>query len=205
MNLDLTIVYWLTAFHEPAIFVGTILFGEAVVLTASFLAADGAWSLTNVFLFSLAGTLVSDIFWFLSGRYAQHYFKKYMTRLEKHRRYISYIDNAFLHKPWRTMIFIKFLYGARVFMILYLSTLPTPLRRFILADIVASSVLLTIVITVGWFAGAGMAHLLPGANNAQYLIAAIIGVIIGYKLITLWLSRQIDETVKTYNDKNQRT
>lgn len=204
MNLDPTIVYWLTALHEPAIFLGTVFFGEVIVLTAAFLSGNGMWSVWSVFLFSLAGVLVSDAAWFYFGRRSNRLLQRYTNRLEKYRAYVTYIDNAFERRPWRTMLFLKFLYGTRIIMIVYLSLTPLSLRRFVAADAFATTILLSLVITVGWLAGAGVIHAIPSLANIQYAILILLGIIVVYKLMTLWLSRQIDKSIIRRNKSKQK-
>lgn len=201
MQFDSNLLQWLITLEEPAIFFGAFFFGETVILAASFLAAEGVWSLNNVFWLSLLGTVVSDIIWFYAGRYSKSLLRYYEVNIDKYRDYVSYVDAAFEHKPWRTMVFLKFLYGTRIIMIVYLALSPMSLRRFIAIDTFASAVLLAVVMTVGWLAGKGLISAAPAMANLQYGVLGLLGIVIIYKLVTVWFTKQIDETIEERTER----
>ena len=49
-------------------FLGAVIGGEETILVITALAAGGAFTFIEVLLLSYAGTLVSDLLWFLAGR-----------------------------------------------------------------------------------------------------------------------------------------
>lgn len=203
MNIDPAILHWLTTLEEPALFFGAFFFGETVIVAASFLAAQGVWSMSNVFWLTLVGTVAADIVWFYAGRYSQSLLRYYQVNIDRYRSYVSYVDDAFEHRPWRTMTFLKFLYGTRIIMIIYLALSPMPLRRFIAIDTFASAVLIAVTMAIGWFAAKGLLNVVPALNNVKYAVFILLLVIVAYKLASLWFTKQVDETIEE-RQKKQR-
>jgi membrane protein DedA with SNARE-associated domain len=65
-----TLIQLLSSHQLPvvAIYAGAFLFGETILIAASFMAAQGVWTLWSVFWLGLAGTLTADSLWFLLGQ-----------------------------------------------------------------------------------------------------------------------------------------
>jgi membrane protein DedA with SNARE-associated domain len=94
-----------------AIFLGCMLEGEALVILGGFFAYHGLMFFPIVALVAFAGTMVSDIGWFLLGRHSQeHGFNAW--------RWVQWINrhsvNIVSKRPRFLAFFFRFMYGFRV-------------------------------------------------------------------------------------------
>lgn len=188
--MEIDIASYLMAYHLPAIFVGSFFFGETVILTASFLAAQGWWSPFVVFGLSLIGTLASDIIWFLLGNRVVHS-ERWDKYKEKYVHIVHFLERKTGQRPYRALLFIKFMYGTRILTIVYLSVRKVGFWKFLLYDILSTAILLAVLIPIGYLAGKGYENLVHVFHNVTYGITALVGIFILYKLVTLWLGKKI--------------
>jgi membrane protein DedA with SNARE-associated domain len=191
MNPDHTIIALLTEFHWPAIFIGSFLFGETVIITAAFLAAEGLWSLSDVFWISLAGTVVSDSAWFLFGQRILAFFKRSGKPNPRSERLLSAIENITGKNRFALILCVKFIYGTRIFTIMYLSMRKMHYGRFAAYDTISSTLWLTVICAIGWLAGKSVTNLVPFLNTFEYAALFLILVIAVFKIGMVWISRKI--------------
>jgi len=181
----------LLAYQLPAIFLGAFFFGETVVITAAALSAQGIWSVFNVFWLSLAGTVISDAIWFLSGQAIFRLTNKWSKNQKKYQSLIAKLDKITGQKPFLSLLFIKFLYGTRILTILYLSVRQIGFWAFVIFDTVGTIFWLVVVISIGWLAGKGVVNFIPLVHKTEYALLAIVLVVVFFKLITLWIEKKI--------------
>lgn len=181
----------LLLYQLPAIFLGSFFFGETVIITASFLSGQGVWSLSNVFWFSLAGTVISDAIWFLFGQKIFKLIKGWNKYENKYKLLLVKLKNITGRKPFLSLLFSKFLYGTRILTIFYLSTKKISFWIFIVFDTIGTIFWLTIILLIGWLTGKGIANFINIAHDTKYTLIIIILIIILFKLITSWLEKII--------------
>lgn len=190
MEISATIFELLSIYQLQAIFWGAFFFGETVVIAAAFLAAQGLWSIHNVFWLSLVGTIVADSLWFFLG---QHLFKH--KRLEKHRQKhqsaLSKLETLAGEKPFLALLFIKFLYGTRILTIIYLSMRKVKFSLFLLFDTIGAIIWLFVILGIGWLAGKGIVNMLPLFKKIEYILLVLVIILILFKLGTTWISKKI--------------
>ncbi len=183
------IAHVLTAYHVPAFFVGSFVLGETVILTASFLAAQGWWSLQLVFWVSLLGTLASDSMWFFLGRFLIKT-KRWEKYRERYNHVAEYINRKTGNRPYLSLFFVKFVYGIRVLSIIYLSAHRTSFWFFLFIDTLASMILLTVVCGIGWLVGKGYGQAIDIFHDITYAISGVVLLLVLYKLIMLWIGKK---------------
>lgn len=181
----------LLSYQLPAIFLGAFFFGETVILTAAFLSGHGIWSLSNVFLLSFAGTIVSDGMWFLFGQFFFRLARKRIDNQEKYLQLITKLDTITGQKPFLSLLFIKFLYGTRILTILYLSIRKIGFWTFIVFDALGTVLWLIVMISIGWLAGKGISNFIPFVQKTEYALLAIALLVVIFKLTTLWIQKII--------------
>lgn len=148
--------------------------GETVILAAVIVATQGEWSLTEVVLWCFVGTVASDALWF---RLAGVVDARWLQRREasaRQRRAVAWLRRRTGERPHLALLFIKFLYGSRFLMLVYLATRRLSLRRFLLFDSVGAAVWLAVLVPIGWLLG----HGLMTAAAAGRLDLAIGGVVV---------------------------
>ena len=191
VNMEAAPIYLLTVFRAPAIFAGAFLFGETVILTAAFLAAQGLWSLAEVFWLSLAGTVVSDAIWFLFGQRILLFSRKWDRHREQGTRLLVALEGITGRRPFLSLLFIKFLYGTRILTILYLSMRKIGFLIFVVFDTAGTVLWLAVVMAVGWLAGKSIINLVPFLNRFEFAALFLILILIVFRSVTVWLSKKI--------------
>lgn len=191
MQIDPQLLQSLAGLEEPIVFVGSFLFGETVILSGSYLAGQGIWSVATVYLWALLGTLAADAAWFYFGPRALRLMHRWEKVKHKHEAIINALQKHVGEKPFLAMLFIKFLYGTRILTIIYLSSVKVKFWTFLLFDLVGTAVWLVAMVGVGWLAGKGLANVLPAVRGAEYLLTGVVVLMILFKVTTTWLEKRI--------------
>lgn len=191
MDISGVISNFLINYEAAAIFLGSFFFGETVVISSAFLSARGFWSMQSVFWLSFAGTMCSDILWFIFGRPILTYFHKWEQYREKSAKLVSFLDGFAGSRPFFSLLFIKFLYGTRILTIMYLSIRQIGLWRFILFNAVGTVIWLAVVLPIGWLAGNGIVNIIPFLNKFEYAALFLLVVLVLIRLLTKWLGNQV--------------
>lgn len=184
------IIHYLTLYQIPALFVGAFFFGETVILAAALLAQQGWWNMSTVFFVSLIATVVSDAVWFWLGTtffFKKKWFDKYE---KKYKGIVEVLDTKVKHRPYLSLLVIKFLYGTRIVTILYLAVRNLPFWKFILFDTLGTVIWLVAMLALGWFAGNGIASM-GMFNSLTKIFSALIVCILVYRWIEVWITKNI--------------
>jgi len=152
-------VNFLTQYHWSylILFLGIIVEGEFIVLTAGFLAFLGILSLPLVYLTTILGVVVSDIFWYYLGyRFGEVFLKKikigsFHLINEKRMKYIkSHFTNG---TAGRTLFIAKFLYGLAHLTYLLSGASRIEFKKFIRPAMTSSIIWSILVVTLGYVFG----------------------------------------------------
>lgn len=172
------------------IFLGSFFFGESIIISLALLSADGLISLPFLFIFGFLGTIISDSMWFYIGKYGakKNYLKQ---KIKKHKKLITSINKITGKKPFVILLFSKFMYGTRIFFMMYLAVRKLAYSTFLLFNTIGTTIWLTTLITVGWLAGQGTKNFIPVLEKGKYLISIIIILLIILRVITLWVTKKI--------------
>lgn len=192
MDINTDIVQLLTQYHLPGVFVGAFLFGETVILTAAYLAAQLNWSVPILCIVAFGGTLLADVTWFLFGKYLlrkSNYEERYKEKYEKLAHTLRHVSKT---RPFLALLYIKFLYGTRVLTILYVAWKKVTLQQFLIYDSLGTIIWLCVLIPIGWLAGKGVANLTPVLNTVEYVLLSIVILVVLVKGISLWFTKRIE-------------
>jgi len=191
MDIDSSVASFLITYKIPAIFIGAFFFGETVIITAAFLAGQGLWSVYEVFLISLVSTVISDVVWFYFGEYIlqkTHRWEKFWYHKEKA---VAKLDEMLGEHHHYHLLYLKFLYGIRIFAIVYFAHKKLPIRTFTIYDTLGTAFYHALIIAGGFLAGKGATHIAPYINQLEYGIIAIILLVLGYKFISAWIKKKV--------------
>ena len=154
-----TILKLLQAHEIAALFLGSFLIGEIIIIPAAFLAAQGIISLTNIFLMGFFGTILFDHVCLFISRFffiKSPRFRKYQ---EKHQELFAITELITGKHPFFILFYNKFLQGTRIISIMLLSLRKISLKKFLIFDISGTILWLAVTMTVGWFAGKGISNI----------------------------------------------
>lgn len=175
----------------PAIFVGTFLFGETVILAGIVLAAAGAVPVSALLGLSILGTLASDMVWFFFGQRLVHLARRWRTLQTRYERAMEAMERVDDGKKFYYLLFYKFVYGIRIVTIVFTSLRRIPLRRFLLLDAIGTVAYMSILIGVGLLLCQGATQLAPAVHTLRYLLAAPVLLFILMRMGTQWLRKRL--------------
>lgn len=130
-----------------AVFFGSLVEGESVILTASSMAAAGYLSLPKIMIIAFFGTLIADQVLYIVGRYYGP------SVFEKFPRLIKSSDKAFklLNKYDALFIIVsRFIYGIRITSAVVIGAGGVPPHRYIPLNFI-SAVIWTVVSCLGGY------------------------------------------------------
>jgi len=140
------IISFITTYGYAAVFLGCLIEGEALVIIAGFLAFLGELHLPLVMLMAFSGTIISDLSWFLIGRYSSDHFLNRWAWL----RNLSHHSVRLIGVRPKTMAFsMRFMYGFRMIVPFCLGKTSMSTSTFIIYNA------LGVFLWVGVFAGLG--------------------------------------------------
>jgi membrane protein DedA with SNARE-associated domain len=170
MNLELL----LHQFGYLAIFAGTFLEGETVLVLAGFLASRGELSLPPVVLVAAAGAYSGHVFWFFLGRRRGTRLVHRFPRFEQHiARSLKLVD-----RHGAGAIFIsQYLYGLRIASAVVFGISPMEARKFLLYQALSCALWACLIGSLGYFFGLAVEQVLGRAVTVErYALAAILFV-----------------------------
>lgn len=181
----------LTTYQIPAVFAGAFFFGESVIITSVYLAAQFNWSLVMVVSAVFAGTVISDLLWFVAGNLLRSRLEQTLW-LKKQREQASQLLAALTGtRPFIALLFIKFLYGSRIAMILYLAARQVTLWQFIVFNSLGTLLWMAVIIPLGYLAGRGADSAMPLLNRIELAVLVLIVSAVLFRLFSLWLTKKI--------------
>jgi membrane protein DedA with SNARE-associated domain len=162
-----------------ALFLGTLVEGETILILAGIMAHLGLMKLPAVILVAFAGSLLGDQLYFLLGR------RKGAALLEKHPLWKRRSDKVYRalrrYRNW-IMIGFRFVYGMRTVTPLVLGMDRTiPARRFILLNMAGAALWSVVVALGGYFFGQVLQLFLEDIRRYEMellLIVLLIGIAI---------------------------
>lgn len=161
-----------------AVFLGSLIEGESVILTASFLASQGYLSIFKVTGVAFIGTLMADQLLFLAGVWGGRRIVK------RHEKIEAAAQRAFrlLHKYQTVFILsFRFIYGIRIVSPIVIGMSGIPLKRFAILNLIAAAVWAVVSCSFGYFLGVFVLDYLSLPQKIL-LMGGIILAISGYAL-----------------------
>jgi membrane protein DedA with SNARE-associated domain len=170
-----------------ALFLGTLLEGETVLILAGLMAHLGLMKLPLVMLVALLGSFLGDQFYFFLGR------RKGAALLDRHplwRRRAEKVQRAMQRYHNWIMLGFRFVYGMRTVTPLILGMDRTiRIRRFILLNLIGATLWSAVIAAAGYLFGSVLMILL--ADIKHYRLAFLLAVLlVGIAIRLLILYRE---------------
>lgn len=166
-----------------AVFLGAIVEGETVILTASALSALGHLNLHKVMAITFCTTVVVDQGLFLVGRrYGPVFFERFPKlrhRAEKAFRLLHRFDK------WFILVF-RFIYGIRVISPIVIGAANVDHKRFAPLNVASAFIWTVVSCYSGYAMGDMLESLLKNIERAEYYFKLTFGII-AVSAVVYWL------------------
>jgi len=162
------------AFYGPAaIFVGTFLEGETIVVVAGFLAHQGVLNPFVVAIAAFLGSCFGDQLWFYLGRrHATHPFVLRVTRRPLFQKIMSAIEDH----PKKFILTFRFIYGIRTISPVAIGLADISGRVFLVFNALSAVVWAAAFTTLGYLSGQAVEALLGDIKAIEHKLLAAAGI-----------------------------
>jgi LPXTG-motif cell wall-anchored protein len=181
----------LEQFGYLAIFIGTFLEGEAILIAAGFFAAQGYLDLFLVTLVAFAGAYGGHLFWFWLGRV---HGVKLLDKFPRMRRHFGKGIRVFERYGASAIIITQWIYGLRITCAVIIGMSKIGLVKFLIYQAI-SCVLWAVAMTfAGFYFGRAIEALLGRVEHIEkYVLLGIVLVALGFWLYHRRKEKQEDD------------
>ena len=143
-----------------AVFTGTFLEGETVLVTAGILAGEGLLKPLNVWLSAFLGAWSGHVFWFFIGRmFGTRYMLPKSNRIEDR---LAEVNKIILERPKTAIFVLQYLYGMRIIGAMGLGMTSLSFARFIFYELLNCMLWAAVVFMAGYILGETFIHVFHG-------------------------------------------
>jgi membrane protein DedA with SNARE-associated domain len=154
-----------------AVFVGSVLEGETILILAGFAAHQGYLSLTWVMALAVCGGTLGDQIFFFIGR---HWGTALLRRLPALRGSAERVRRLLLlHHAW-LIVGVRFMYGLRIVGPIVIGMSDVPARRFLIFNLIGAAIWAVTIAGAGFLFGQTLQVLLAQADHYEGLAAGLI-------------------------------
>lgn len=188
----------LQKFGYLAVFVGTFLEGETILVMGGFFAERGYFNLPLVLLTACAGSFSGHVFWFWLGRTQGVRLLERFPRLKKHfgkgiRLFERYGAPAIFITQW--------LYGLRITCAVIIGISKISTIKFLIYEAVTCIVWAAIVGAAGYFFGQTVEHFFGRAAHIEkYGLLALVAIGAGLFAYHRWKERREEKLSSSETD-----
>ena len=170
----------LEQFGYLAVFVGTFLEGEAILIAAGFFAAQGYLDLFLVTLVAFAGAYAGHLFWFWLGRV---HGVKLLDKFPRMRRHFGKGIRVFERYGASAIIITQWIYGLRITCAVIIGMSKIGLVKFLIYEALSCALWAAVITFAGFYFGRAIEALLGRVEHIEkYALAVIVVVALGFWL-----------------------
>jgi len=161
-----------TQFGYPAIFIGTFLEGETILIIGGFIAYQGYLSIFFVIAIAFLGSLFGDQLYFLLGRY------KGQSILKRHKAWegrIARFQSLFDRYGTFIILGFRFMYGLRTISPFAIGLCSISVKKFLVLNMISAAVWAIALGVSGYYFGRVMESVIK--NVKRYELVFITGLI----------------------------
>jgi membrane protein DedA with SNARE-associated domain len=167
----------LERFGYFAVFVGTFLEGEAILIMAGFFAERGHLNITKVALVAFAGAYLGHMFWFWLGRV---HGVRLLDRFPKMKQHFGKGIRLFERYGAAAIIGTQWLYGLRITCAVIVGISRMSILKFLIYQAISCAIWSIIVAALGYYFGAAVERVLGRAANVEkWGLLAIVLIAVG--------------------------
>lgn len=183
----MTLANIIATYGCPAIFVGTLVEGEASLLLGAFAAHQGYLGIASALLAALGGSITGDTFFFCLGRFQG---TKFLARRPDWRQRIDKVLNLMQRHDILIITGYRFLYGMRCVTPFMIGLHHTKATRFLLFATIGNVLWVVTIGMTGYFATSAIELLLGNVKRYEATVLAVGAVLVLALLIIRRLRRQ---------------
>ena len=183
----MTLAQLLADYGYLAVFIGSLLEGETILVLVGFAAHQGYLSLTLTLTIAfVGGTLGDQIFFWLGRAWGPSLLDRLPRSEHRVRRVTELLERH--HAP--VIIGIRFMYGLRIIGPIVIGACEVPLWRFAVLNMVGAAIWAPLVGGLGYLFGDALGLLKVDVRQFEGLVLAlIIAVAVTFSLVRRWRSR----------------
>ena len=183
------------------LFLAMVLEGEVFLIIAGILVHLKAFDAGDVFVVALIGVIMGNILWYVFGTTLSE--KRFMQPIIKRaQKAVFYFLPRFSEKPFKSIFFSKFIYGANRATVLVSGVLKVKFPLFMQAEFFASIVWVILYTTLGYFLGYAAIHMTHKVMNFALLI---LGFVVGFMLLRELSVRIYAQYQRQKSEKNSNS
>ena len=188
-------VAWLSSLSAIIVLALITITGETVVLASIVVAVSGSWSLPEVVLWLFVGTWLSDAVWFWFAGIAHRRLLATRELGPRQQRVMDWLRRHSGERPYLALLFIKFMYGSRFLMLVYLATRRVSFAKFLLYNGIGTAIWLAVLVPIGIAVSHG---LISAADAGRLDVVALIVVAAAllWKGGSLWRAKQAKQATQ---------
>lgn len=169
-----------------AVFIGTLLEGETILIAAGYAAHRGLLDWPLVVVVAMAGGTLGDQLAFMLGRWRGEALFARFPALTQHKekvfRLLARYDVLFI-------LSVRFMYGLRIAGPVILGSSGMSMRRFAFFNVIGAALWAVIVAGAGWFFGAALEAILTDIKKIEE--AVLVVILLAGACFWLWRRRKI--------------
>jgi membrane protein DedA with SNARE-associated domain len=183
-----TLEYFLESYGYIAIFIGTFLEGETILVLGGLAAKIGHLELKDVILAAFLGTTLGDQLYFFIGR---RYGSSILNKKPQWRNRTDKIDNLFNKYDVALILSFRFMYGLRTVASFAFGMSSISIKKFVFLNTLGAIIWAIIIGSAGYVLGHGMEMLVDDIKGRQTLIfIGIMAAGAALWMVYYWRSRQ---------------
>lgn len=187
----------LTAFLNQhwvwATYFGTMVLNESAILVAfSFSSGSGVGRTLGIGFVAGLGVFTNDLILYALARYGLRRFQYRAPSPESAAEVQTIFERLFLRSTFLSLLFVKFLFGLRLILTLYLITKKNmSLVTFILFDLCGIALYIVVLGGIGWMIGQGLSSSVATYHSIIQVISWVVLVsLLSHLALYWWRQRQ---------------
>lgn len=182
------------------IFILMIFEGPIVTVAASFAASLGLLDIYIIFLLSLLGNQVPDIFFYFIGRHSRGpRIERWLSKLGINKSKIKKLENGYKKHAGKTLTFIKLIPPLPVPGLILAGFTRVPIKKFLFISLLFNLVSTIVATLAGYYIGIAAGSIFKYFKIGEYALILIIPLVI---LLYLLFKRILTRVKKKIGDNN---
>lgn len=178
----------LEQFGYLAVFLGTFLEGEAILVAAGFFASRGYLDIWLVTLVAFLGAYVGHLFWFWLGR---AHGVRLLDRFPSMKRHFGKGVRVFERYGAAAIIITQWIYGLRITCAVIIGMSKIGLMKFLFYEALSCAIWAAAITALGYYFGRAIESLLGRVEHIEkYGLLIIVVIAVGFWLYHRWKEKK---------------